>query len=266
MSTIPNENNKYPISKNGYQCIGPCHAPNTYIIHPNTLDIYISTEQNSCPINSTLYSTHNNPDEKKILHMDVCHDPSILQNSLISDIGVTSAQHITTPSLTLGPALFLRNYYDIRSFEEGVDWLDRNMFIPYRTRERVFNQLMIKYGDDFSVADHRIVAFIRDIMLHNLSVIFEGIGKYINIQGDKIVITIPKDGDIKPKLNKKQIHLVELYIKTKFIGESEVNHFISKFLRYKPEDMNKPRFSKIIVHEMIKHVIDRITLTYKKKS
>jgi hypothetical protein len=171
-------------------------------------------------------------------------------------------QQLIAPTFKFSTNHFLRIYYNIGSLEEGIEWLEKNETSPYRTKERVFNQLMMLYGDNLSIADHRMVKFIREIMIYNLPLIFRAVSKYIEIRDDKIVLTLPENRQHEEgKVNKSQIALINSYVKTKFLGESEIGRFISKFLRYGVEYLKKPNFSKILVDNMIDYIIQRIRVT-----
>src|SRR3989304_10249269 len=45
---------KYPIGLNGQQCIGPCYEPETYIVHPITLE-YVTSSLPFCPVHNYKY-------------------------------------------------------------------------------------------------------------------------------------------------------------------------------------------------------------------
>ena len=49
-SDIDYFNRKYPTSKNGYQCLGLCYEPKTWIVHPITLEHVTNTHFPFCPV------------------------------------------------------------------------------------------------------------------------------------------------------------------------------------------------------------------------
>jgi hypothetical protein len=258
---------KYPKSINNIQCIGPCYEANSIIIHPITLDEF-TNDRNFCPTDS--YVINSKKGEKNIDHTDLCYMPTVSQKD-ISKVNDMLRQQLIAPTFKFSSNYFLRIYYDIGSLEDGIDWLDKNKESPYRTRERVFNQIMILHGDNLNIVDHRTVNFIRDVMIHNSSQIFKGVYRFIDVDNKKIVLINPdnsnmdnsKDNDSNNKMTKDNIGLITSYIKTKFLGESEISRFISKFLRYKPEYMNKPYFSRLIVKNMIEYITRKIEMTLK---
>ena len=164
---------------------------------------------------------------------------------------------LLAPTFKFSTTYFLKIYYDIGSLEEGIEWLDNNVMIPFRTRERVFNQMMTLYGDNMSIADHRIISFVRELMVRNITSISQKVSQYIDIRDDKIVLTSP-DPNRDIGQDKSKVNLINSYIKTKFLGDSEIGRFVSKFVRYGSEQIKKPNLSQALVERMIEYIIKRI--------
>jgi hypothetical protein len=262
MTETNDENNKYPKSINNMQCIGPCYEGDSSIIHPSTLD-ELKHNKNFCPVD-VFVDIDKVTGEKTIIQADNCYIPTVTKNDT-SKITDMLGQQLISPTFKFSTNYFLRIYYNIGSLEDGIEWLDKNKDSPYRTLERVFNQIMILYGDNLSVVDHKTLDFINKIMLFNLPKIFKAIVKYIEIKDNKITLILPNARKTSYMLDKTHINIITSYIKEKFLGKSDVSKFVSKFIRYNPNEINKKKLSKILVKYMIDYIIKRIKLTLENK-
>lgn len=255
MDSDEQSNIKYPKSVNNVQCIGPCYAAGSTIIHPVTLEEISLPNSNFCPVD-TIIITNPETGEKVVDTIDFCYMPTITQKDkhmLDQEI----RKKLLAPTFKFSTTYFLKIYYDIGSLEEGIEWLDNNVMIPFRTRERVFNQMMTLYGDNMSIADHRIINFVRELMIRNIISISQKVSQYIDIRDDKIVLTSP-DPNRDIGQNKSKVNLINSYIKTKFLGDSEIGRFVSKFVRYGSEQIKQPNLSQALVERMIEYIIKRI--------
>jgi hypothetical protein len=255
MDSEINNTIKHPKSINNIQCIGPCYEAGSVIIHPVTLEEITNPVNNFCPVDN-VFITNPKTGEKMIEVIDFCYMPTISHKdkSILND---DLRKKLLAPTFKFNSSYFLKIYYNIGSLEEGVEWLEKNDISPFKTKERVFNQIMLVHGDNLSIADHRIVKFIRDIMIYNLQSIFRAVAKYIDIRDDKIVLTSPEQKQ-NEDLDKSKIGLINSYIKTRFLGESEIGRFVSKFVRYGSEHLKKPNLSVILVDSMADYIVKRI--------
>jgi hypothetical protein len=255
MDSNINNTIKHPKSINNIQCIGPCYEAGSVIIHPVTLEEITNPDKNFCPVDN-VFITNPKTGERMIEVIDFCYMPTISQKDKMA-LNDDLRKKLLAPTFKFNSSYFLKIYYNIGSLEEGVEWLEKNSISPFKTRERVFNQIMFVHGDNLSIADHRIVKFIRDIMIYNLPSIFREVSKYIDIRDDKIVLTSPEKRQ-NVELNKSKISLINSYIKTKFLGESEIGRFVSKFVRYGSEHLKKPDLSTTLVESTIDYIVKRI--------
>lgn len=246
---------KYPKSVNNVQCIGPCYSAGSTIIHPVTLEEISLPNSNFCPVD-TIIVTNPETGEKIIDTIDFCYMPTITQKDK-PILNEEIRKKLLAPTFKFSTTYFLKIYYNIGSLEEGITWIDNNTMSPYRTRERIFNQMMLLYGDNLSIADHRLVKFIREIMIINISEIFKHISKFIDIRDDKIILIRPENRQTID-LDRSKINLINSYIKTKFLGDSEISRFVSKFIRYGSEHLKRANLSHVLVESMIDYIIKRI--------
>src|SRR5579872_2769864 len=152
--------NAYPISINNQQCVGPCYYSNTKIIHPLTLDEIKGVEHNFCPVNAFVYV---DPVTKKnaLSVIDRCYVPTARETPMDELL----RENIIAPQFHFSSDYFVKIYYKINNLEDLLRWLDNHSNDPFRTRERVFNNGMVAYGDQITIIDHRMINFVNDIMI-----------------------------------------------------------------------------------------------------
>ena len=259
--------NAYPISINNQQCVGPCYYSNTKIIHPLTLDEIKGVEHNFCPVNAFVYV---DPVTKKnaLSVIDRCYVPTARETPMDELL----RENIIAPQFHFSSDYFVKIYYKINNLEDLLRWLDNHSNDPFRTRERVFNNGMVAYGDQITIIDHRMINFVNDIMINNLPKLYRYISPYIIIQGDEVTF---RDGDKYSNNNdhkenkeseeneddRKKITIVRNYIKDKFLGPDNIQQFMSKFIRYYKEEITDRYISTVLVNHMIDYTIKRIKLT-----
>jgi hypothetical protein len=249
---------KYPISVNGQQCIGPCYYSKTKIIHPLTLEEIEGLDYNFCPVNTFVY-TSKKTGKSTLLKTDDCYVPTSRETKMDDLL----RNNIITPQFIFSSEYFVKIYYKINNLDDMFKWLDVNKNEPYRTKERVFNNSMVVYSEHLNIIDHRLVYFINDMMIAQLPKIFRNIKKYLSVVGSnasKQVELINQNGTEK-KIKKKDIRIVRKYIKDTFLGIENIHQFMSKVIRYYKEELNSRDISNTLVDLMIEYIIKRINLT-----
>jgi hypothetical protein len=250
----------YPISKNKQQCIGPCYAANTKIIHPLTLEEIDAVDHNFCPVNTFVLT---NPDTKKneLYNVDICMVPTEREMNIDSMI----KENVVLPQFVFSSEYFVKIYYKISNLDDLLNWLDTNRLDPYRTKERVFNNSMTVYGDQLNILDNRIIQYINDVMIENLPKLYRHLKYYIVIENGIIVLKNP-ESDVFNNISSNDpdnnnISLIRSYIKEKFLGSDNINQFMSKIIRYYKEDISNRNAIDNLVNHMIDYIIKRIKLT-----
>lgn len=275
----------YPTSVNNQQCIGPCYYSNTRIIHPITLNEIDGVKHNFCPVNTFVYT---DPITKKntLSSIDQCYIPTTREITMDEFL----RENVISPRFHFSSDYFVKVYYKINNLEELLKWLDTHTNDPYKTRERVFNNGMVAYGDQINIIDHRIVYFVNDIMINKLHKLYKELNPYITIKGDIITLIDPviqseinytkshdkhNDRHIEKQIEKQNINqneidtddthkksiIIKNYIKDKFLGIDNIQQFMSKFIRYYKEEITSKHLSNVLTNHMIDYIIKRIKLT-----
>jgi len=248
---------KYPVSVNGYQCIGPCYPANTTARHPITLD-EINDEFNFCPTDG-----HVKQDPKtgktNVIFSDKCYVPTITKGDNGLYLDEKTIEMTVTPKIKFSSDFFIKIYYNINSLEELLSWLDSHDKDPYRTKERVFNTGMMVYSDNINIIDNRLVKFVDQIMVKNLPQIVRHVKKYFIVSNDTIKLITPNNSE--NNMTKTQISKLRLYLKEHFFGMNNIQTFLSKMLRYYRDDFKQKELSKIMTNHMIEYIIKKITIT-----
>lgn len=250
----------YPISVNNQHCVGPCYYNNTNIIHPITLDEIKGVDHNFCPVNAFVYV---NPISKKstLSTIDRCFVPTAHKTSMDDLL----RDNVIAPQFHFSSDYFVKIYYKINNIEDLLRWIDTHKEDPYKTRERVFNNGMIVYGDQITIIDHRIVEFVNEIMINNLPKLYRNLVQYIVIDGDTITLINPDKNtnhDIDENKSRiSRISIIRNYITDRFLGIDNIQQFMSKFIRYYKEEITNKHLSDILVNHMIDYIIKRIKIT-----
>lgn len=247
----------YPKSKSKKQCLGPCYYPKTHVVHPTLLEI-VSNNEPFCPVDPWKYI---NPEtgEEHMLATDICFQPTEKKNISNKEAELS----ILTPFLDFNSGQFLKIYYEIFSFEDSIDWIDRNKFEPLNTKCRIINSALIEYGDKVELFDGRFVEFIIEfIKKKKISQIYEKIHNYIGINNTNDSVLLEKNNLDK---NEKCIPRIN-YVLQLFINKEEITKFLIKYFSYKKEKWRDIKnHIDYIVQSLTEYILNKITLTLLKQ-
>lgn len=201
---------EYILSENGYKCLGKCYNANEPVIHPITGRI-IYKNYDFCPILG-----------KKVTNVSINQmeftDKCIVNND---------AKEIFDPSIFLSPSEFNYKIFleilNIKSFDEGMLWLEKKKHVNIVTRMRVLKCLLNVYWNEFNFMNNIFIIFFIEMINKKLILdIYYEVGKYMDIDIDTKKIIITQEN------NKLEEHKVE---KINFIIDNFCeNKFIKKFL------------------------------------
>ena len=223
------KNIKYSKSKNNKQCIGPCYKPKTWIIHPITLDYVTDYDDPFCPTNIWKNKLPNGKTEE--LLTDTCNNPTHINDHFKKDM----ALNMLIPSIDFNPEEFLKIYYNIFSFEDALNWLDKNSHLTINTKIRIIESAFIAYGKTLDIIDFRLINFISDIIKYKwINHIYGKLNKYINIVDKNIVIVKPQNN----KLNIDDHLIVRMNYLIDSLSENEIQKFFEKFIKYSIHNIN----------------------------
>lgn len=219
--------NKYPISKNNIQCIGPCYEPGKSIIHPVTMQFITGENINEpfCPTD-VIQKIDKTTGEKKTISTNECfkvtanNDDEQIQNDYLN------------PNINFDAEIFLKNYYSISSYDELLQYLQKNNHLPTATKLRLIECMWI-YNKDIFVIDNLIIDIFHEYFIENISLIYNKLFKYIDADSKKILF---KKTDLaKSKFNIERIN----FLKDKLIKQEEVNKFINRYFEKNKKDKIK---------------------------
>lgn len=251
-----NITNKYQKTKSGLQCIGNCYKKNTKIIHPISLDIVTSNKYNFCPVAEI---TGIDDKSGKIISKNIGECDNVTLKNDVNHI----SYDLLYPYADLNEDYFLEMYYDINSFNKGIEWIIDNKHLPLITRQRIFDLILDAYGNKLDIidtSDTRIVDFIFDLIkfkyINNLVI---ALLKYINIDKDKNIVEL--------KYNDKKETDETIIIKTNYVNKNiltieNMTNFISYyFIKERTEDKMKSN-SEIIINKFIIYIVSNIKKTF----
>ena len=240
----------YPTSSiKGINCIGPCYEKLTKnIINPSSLINYRKPTINLCPTFPYIYNGN-------VGHFAPCGEPTAGKQDVFS---------MVLPTIGISSEYFINIYYNIKNLEGLLNWLDNNTNLPYRTKERVFNNGMIEYGNDITIIDQRFVDHISYLLHYNLHKIYIPIREYIKVNKNNIELLNPIYIDKKDRRidDKNTIQLIRQYIKDKFLNHEFIYKYVIKFVKYYKKNLTDKYITDILMTNMIDYIIKCINLSF----
>ena len=238
---------KFPKSKLGFQCIGPCYEANTIISHPNILE-KITSNLPFCPTEGYKL-VDRKTGEEEVRYYDECYAPIKNTDEIKQDWAI--------PELYFSCSHFLNFYYNINSFDKALDWIVDNTDKPIITRSRIMNCAWKSHYNEIKIIDDRLVLFYVEIIKKFwIKDIFPYVSKYIKIDGDNIKMSEKinvTSGDEK-QYNVEKIN----YFLKKFVNQNTIYNFLDDYIGDKTkiqEDIEKYKFYDDIIKNSFKNYI-----------
>lgn len=213
---------KYPTSKNGYSCVGPCYYPGTVSIHPLYLRHITNINKPYCPTGVFVAPGKTDPETH-----DECIAPTHKKNEPVSVETLSLASMIE-----FNDDSFLRVYYEIYSLEDAIKWITDRNYMPIANLNRILNTAFKVYGKQLEIVDNRIVDYIDNIFKHHIVTISEKSLKYVGIDNNEA--TLVKSADNQNKHIEERIK----YIEYMFINKETIYKFITRYFKTRNSEWN----------------------------
>jgi hypothetical protein len=250
-----NSENKYPKSKNKFQCLGPCYQPGTTIIHPITLEYITDLEKPFCPVKEWTYEDPATG-KKTDRYLDTCYGP--VENKDLS--GKELELNILTPYIDFNSEQFLKIYYNIYSFEDAIEWLNKKKYVTLTTKLRIVDCAWNAYGKDMTLIDDRIVDFYVDVIKRKwIKEYYKKFNTYIYSDETTIKFIDPEKNTLN--INDYIVNRTNFLIE-KFINYEEVYKFINKYIKHRKSEWGSIRnHSNNIQNDLSDYIYNKIKLT-----
>lgn len=246
-----NPKNKYPKSKNNFQCLGPCFKENTRILHPVTFE-YIKADNPFCAVNQ--WVTEENG-EKNYKITDDCNNVS--KNINYDDVSLD----IFLPTIHFDNTQFLKVNYQLHSFKETIEWANKNKnLIPFNTIKRVLGCSWKAYGLNLKyIHDDIIDLYVYISKTIWIKDIYKRIGKYVYLNNNNIVFKKKENSDTHNQ--KEKVNFIIL----KLITPGIISKFLTKYIKqYEKSWDDIVSHSDNIKQEYINYIEKKITSITKK--
>lgn len=173
-TNITNTKNKNAKSIDGYECIGPCHPPNTFYYNPSNLGLIINPYP-SCPIKEQKITNSDGSVYKKISAQ--CGEEDINKGNLYFDIFSDNVQIATNSDN------FLAEIYNLNNISDVVRFLSNDFdILPIYTQRRLLEAIYFTY--------YKFVEFPKLLFAKKLLFVLENIYEITNLNPDKIVFVL----------------------------------------------------------------------------
>lgn len=236
---------KFQKSIHNQQCVGPCYKKGTKILHPLYFEL-ITKQDAFCPVTKWVYNN-----EERII--DECYE---IGNEDKKEQYSTS--DLLFPYVNFNTQLFLQSFYDIVSFSNGIEWLNNNLHLNYKSLIRNFDLIFETFADSIDViefSDIKLTDFIINIIkVKYINEIFIQLRNYIYIDKDEVFL---KKNDEKD--NNESIKIKTNYIIKKFIIQNVIKDFLIYYY-----DNKKFKFSELysnidfLIKNFINYIINEI--------
>ncbi|AYV76961.1 MAG: hypothetical protein Barrevirus5_20 [Barrevirus sp.] len=253
---------KQVIGLNGQPCIGPCLPKDSTILHP--IYLFPITDHDHNPFCPTLQWLPKEGSDGSRQEHDVCTAEQVkTDKGRFSDKDMELIYGV--PNFGFDCAHFLKNYYDIYSFESVIDWLNPNSESSNNnnnmiTQLRIVNCAITAFGSKDILNDQIIDFYGRIIRKVWIQDIYKVVNSYISIdKSNNIYLGKPNNKD-----NKDNKIIKVNFIIDKFANRSTIYNVLNQFQeRISNKKINN--FNEELKKYYIEYVIDKIKTTLAKK-
>ncbi|ARF09238.1 hypothetical protein Catovirus_2_187 [Catovirus CTV1] len=248
-------NTKFPKSQSGLQCLSPCYPADLSTIHPITLRYYKS----DFPYCHVTYKI--GEDQNVIDDIDKCYNP------ISMDEYKKMSVDILIPLIDFNCKHFLIIFNNIKTLEDGMEYLEKKKYTSVVTRSRVVNCILKVYGDSMEIIDQRLVDFFIELAKKKwIMSIYNALHIYVYSNESIIKFINPKDN--MSTYNDYKIERIN-YLISKFINFDEMYKFLNKYFNHRKEKWNDiENFIENIKSDFIIYIENKInhSLNYKSNS
>jgi len=242
---------------NNQQCIGPCLPKDTITIHP--IYLYPITDNEHNPFCPTFQWTNNNGDLQ--IH-DICKEEDVTSKSKINKKDMELLYAI--PNFGFDCTQFLKNYYDLHSFEGVLDWISSENNSIY-TKLRVINCAWEAFGNEKRdiIYDQLIEFYMEVIKKLWINEIYSQVFNYISVDKQNNISFKIDDKETNKKTHK--IEKINFFL-DKFSNRSIIYNVLKTF-----SEINKSKWKTIknynneLKKYYIDYVLNKIKTTLTKK-
>jgi hypothetical protein len=242
---------KYPISNLGFQCLGPCYNKNVDTVHPITLERVTNHYNDFCHVNP-----YNINDENIGEIVDKCIKP--VHNIDISED--EQSINILTPFMDFNTTQFVKNYYNIDSFDDCLEWVFNNEDKSYTNRIRVLNTSLHAFGKNIEIVDKKFNELFIIYIKNNIINIYEKIHKYIHVnENNKVYLGNQKNNKLE-----KNDHSIERinYLISTFINENDIYKFVNRYFEKRKDKWITIRnHLDNMLNDLIQNIIKKIEIS-----
>lgn len=203
---------------NKNKCITDCFYKNTKIIHPIT---GLLTQGNTHFCATVPNKKKNKIEEKEEFYgISKCENPTTKKQD---------NSKIIIPEIFFNINIFLDNYYNIDSYEKGIEWLEENENIkPNFTVNRILACFIGEYCYDLSIIDQKLIKIIINyIKREGIKIIYHELYLYLKLENEKIIFKKDDSQSKNENMEEKKKYIYDNYINKQYLT-TFFNYYIEK--------------------------------------
>jgi hypothetical protein len=229
------------------------------VVHPTQLEIVTDHIHPFCPVDEWKHVDQKTGKETDVI-TDICFNPTEKENISNRELEL----NILTPYIDFNSEQFLKIYYNIFSFEDSIDWIDKHKFVPIGTKIRIINSSLNTFGEKIDLFDNRFVDFfIELIKKREIKRIYGKINTCIGIdQKSNVYFTNSEYNNLNS--NENCVERINYIIKV-FLDKDETTKFLSKYFKLRKTQWNEIRnhLDNMII-DFADYIYTKINLTIQK--
>lgn len=180
------------------------------------------------------------------------------------DIKITLKMNneIINSFINFNEGFFLKKIYNIKSFDEALEYINKNNTLPLKTLLRIIDCSWKIYGEEVIVVDNRLIDFYVEVVKKIwINEIYDHIEKYIKIDKLGRILLSKNDNNDNNSGGKNNMRMnteKTNFIYERFINTEEMYKFLMRYLKISQGKLKK---SSLIKDELIKYLNNKIHLT-----
>lgn len=237
------------LSFNGHRCISKCVEAGKVLIHPLTGYIIRKDKNNFCLVDG-FQEINISKNKHELQFADTC----ILDDKKNGETDIAS---VLLFPFEFDYKIFL-NMLNIKSFDDGIDWIDQHKHNNNKTIIRVLRCILNVFWNEFNFMNNIFIVIFTNIVNNTfMPKIYGVVGDYINMKDGNVYVTQKKNDKLGENIIEKTNYIIDNYC-----NDDIIKIFLIKYAEKHTDDWKKiDNHINQMEKELIEHIEDKIKTT-----